>query len=73
MAVFIKIAILINFLLLVISLFSGLFLVYREQGGGNKTFVALCIRVGLALSLLALVAFALAKGYIVPHAPWDHW
>ncbi|CAA0081027.1 Uncharacterised protein [BD1-7 clade bacterium] len=69
----IKIAILINFVLLVISLFSSLIFVYKEKGKGNRTFYALCIRAGLALSLILLVALALAMGIIAPHAPWDTW
>ena len=66
-----KALIIINFILLVISLFSGLFFVYKERGEGNKTFYALCIRVGLALSLMALIGFGLASGEIGHSAPWD--
>ena len=66
-----KILIIINFALLVISLFSGLFFVYKERGQGNMTFILLCIRVGLALSLMSLVGFGIASGKIGHHAPWD--
>ncbi len=68
----IKIAIIINFILLVISLFSGLFFVYKERGQGDKTFYILCLRVGLALSLLVLIGYGLAAGLIGHSAPWDH-
>ena len=67
-----KIAIIINFILLVISLFSSLVFVYKEQGEGNKTFYTLCIPVGLALSLLLLIGYGLASGSIGHSAPWDH-
>ncbi|NRB37869.1 MAG: DUF2909 domain-containing protein [Pseudomonadales bacterium] len=53
-------------------MFSSLFFVYLERGEGDKTFYTLCIRVGLALSLMALVAFGLASGLIGHSAPWDH-
>ena len=67
-----KILIIINFLLLIISLFSGLIFVYQEKGQGNKTFYALCIRVALALTLMALLAYGLATGMIAHYAPWEH-
>ena len=66
-----KILILINFVLLVISLFSGLFFVYKEKGDGNRTFYALVTRVTLAVTLMGLLGYGLAKGYIGSRAPWD--
>ncbi|MCY4043647.1 MAG: DUF2909 domain-containing protein [Cellvibrionales bacterium] len=68
-----QLLILINFLLLVISLFSSLFVLYREKGEGLKTFYALSIRVTLAVSLLVLVGFGVATGQIGSHAPWDRF
>lgn len=66
-----KLVILINFLLLVISLFSSLFLVYKDRGKGSRVLMALSTRVGLALSLLALIAYGLYSGQIGSRAPWD--
>ncbi len=67
-----KILIIINFVLLVISLFSSLFFVYKERGEGNMTFTLLCVRVGLAVSLILLVGFGIASGKIGHYAPWDN-
>jgi len=69
----IKLTILINFLLLVISLFSSLFIVYKEKGTGDKSFYSLVIRVGLAILLLLQIGFGLATGQIGSRAPWDQF
>lgn len=66
-----KIAILLNFVLLVISLFGSLFFVYKDKGTTQRPFVALTIRVTLAVSLLVLIAYGLASGQIGSRAPWD--
>lgn len=66
-----KTAILINFVLLVISLFSSLFIVYKDKGRTRKPLVALSIRVALAVSLIALIGYGLATGQIGSRAPWD--
>lgn len=66
-----KLVILINFLLLVISLFSSLFLVFKDRGKGSRVLMALSTRVGLALSLLALIGYGLFSGQIGSRAPWD--
>ena len=66
-----KIAILLNFVLLVISLFSSLFLVYKDKGATKRPFIALTIRVTLAVTLLVLIGYGLASGQIGSRAPWD--
>lgn len=66
-----KFAILINFILLVISLFSSLFFVYKDKGQTMRPFVALTIRVTLAVTLMVLIGFGLATGRIGSRAPWD--
>jgi hypothetical protein len=66
-----KLIILINFVLLVISLFSGLIFVYKDKGEGNRVFKTLVTRVGLALSLMALITYGIYSGQIGSHAPWD--
>lgn len=66
-----KVIILINFVLLVISLFSSLFIVYKDKGQTNRPFVALTIRVSLAVSLIVLIGYGLASGQIGSSAPWD--
>lgn len=66
-----KVAILINFVLLVLSLFSSLFVVYKDKGRSMRPFVALTIRVTLAVSLIVLIGYGLASGKIGSRAPWD--
>lgn len=66
-----KVAILVNFILLVISLFSSLFIVYKDQGESMRPFAALATRVSLAVILIALIGYGLASGQIGSRAPWD--
>lgn len=49
-------------LLIVASLFSGLFFLYRDRGTGERTARALTIRVGLSVGLFALLMLAFATG-----------
>ncbi len=67
----IKFTILITFILLVISLFSGLFIVYKDQGEGYRGFYALVIRVTLAVALMVQIGWGIATGQIGSRAPWD--
>ncbi len=68
-----KTAILINFVLLVISLFSSLFIVYKDEGQSMRPFAALVTRVSLAVVLMILIGYGLASGQIGSRAPWDHF
>ncbi len=60
---------LVVFMLLLIigSLFSGLFFLYRDHGAGQRTVRALTWRIGLSLAvfiiLLAGLRFGLIPGY----------
>ena len=66
-----KATIIINFVLLVISLFSSLFVVYKDKGATDRPLVLLSIRVCLALLLVIQIGFGLALGKIGSAAPWD--
>lgn len=66
-----KLLILINFVLLVLSLFGSLFLVYKDKGKGSRVFFALTTRVSLALLLMVQIGYGLASGQIGSRAPWD--
>lgn len=68
-----KPAILIVFILLVISLFSSLFFVYKDKGEGMRPFYALTTRVTLAVLLIGLIGYGLATGQLGSRAPWDHF
>ncbi|MCK5880690.1 MAG: DUF2909 domain-containing protein [Sinobacterium sp.] len=69
----IKLSILITFILLTISLFSGLFIVYKDKGEGNRGLYALIIRVSLAVLLMLQVIWGIATGQIGSRAPWDRF
>lgn len=68
-----KTAILITFILLVISLFSSLFFVYKDKGQGKRPLVALVTRALLAVLLIVEIGYGLASGQIGSRAPWDHF
>lgn len=67
----IKVSILITFALLVISLFSGLFVVYKDKGQGKRGLYALIIRVSLAVLLMVQIGWGIATGQVGSRAPWD--
>lgn len=66
-----KLLIIINFIVLVVVLFSGLFFVYNEKGKGRKTLYTLSLRVGLAISLMTFLGYGIATGQVGHSAPWD--
>lgn len=67
-----KIAIIILFIGVVISLFTGLTFLIKDQGDGKKRqWYALGVRVLLAGSLLGLIAYGIQSGQLQFGAPWD--
>ena len=46
------------------SLFSGLFLLYRDRGSGERTVRALTLRIGLSVALFALLLIGFRTGLI---------
>lgn len=69
-----KIAIVILFIAMVISLFTGLTFMVKDQGNGKKRqWYALGIRVALAASLLGLIAYGIQSGKLQFGAPWDEY
>lgn len=61
---FFKLLILLILLAVVLSLFSGLFFVYRDQGRGRRTARALTVRVALSLLLFATLILGYHLGYL---------
>ena len=51
---------------ILVSLGSGLFFLVRDRGRTERTVNSLSVRVGLAILLLALLAFGLVAKYISP-------
>ncbi len=66
-----KIAIIVLFVALLISLGSGLFFLLRDKGDSERTLHSLGVRVTLALALLALVTYGVMTGQLRSKAPWD--
>ncbi|MBP8119874.1 MAG: twin transmembrane helix small protein [Burkholderiales bacterium] len=50
-----KIVLVILLVLVLISLFSGLFFMYRDKGQSKRTVIALTIRVALSITIFAIV------------------
>ncbi|MCU9946284.1 twin transmembrane helix small protein [Pseudomonas solani] len=63
---------LIVFMLLatVVSLFSGLFFLVKDEGRGSRVVNALTVRVILAALTLGLVAWGFYSGQLVSHTTW---
>lgn len=51
---------------IIISLGSGLFFLVKDRGTTQRTVKSLSIRVGLAIMLLALLAFGFITRFIIP-------
>ena len=62
-----KIFVISALLLIVGSLFSALAFLYKDKGRGERTVRALTWRIGLSLSLFALLMAGYYFGIITPH------
>jgi apolipoprotein N-acyltransferase len=62
-----KMLVVLLLLAIVVSLFSGLFYLYRDRGTGERTVRALTLRIALSIALfillLAAFRFGLIPGY----------
>ncbi|WP_043312147.1 twin transmembrane helix small protein [Pseudomonas sp. ML96] len=65
-----KAAIILLLLATLVSLFSGLFFLVKDEGRGSRVVNALTIRVILAALTLALVAWGFYSGQLVSHVTW---
>lgn len=66
-----KIAIIVLFFALLISLGSGLVFLLKDQGASKRTMHSLGFRVTLALVLLGLVTYGVMTGQLRSQAPWS--
>lgn len=68
-----KVIIVILFIAVVASLSSGLLFLLKDMNVPNskRTLYALGIRVTLAISLMAVIAYGLQTGQLTSTAPWD--
>jgi hypothetical protein len=67
----IKPAIVVLLVLLLISLGSGFFFLMKDQGTTRRTLHSLGIRVTLAAALVAVIAYGFYSGQLRSKAPWD--
>ena len=51
---------------IIVSLGSGLFFLVKDRGATQRTVKSLSIRVGLAIMLLALLAFGFVTRFTIP-------
>jgi hypothetical protein len=63
-----RIIIIVIFLGILASLFSGMYFMLHDKSGSTRNVKALSIRIGLSLLLLALLVGAYVMGYIKPNA-----
>ncbi|MCG8427438.1 MAG: twin transmembrane helix small protein [Chromatiales bacterium] len=67
---FYKILILLLFLAITVSLFSGLYFMLRDQGRTHRTVNSLIVRVGIATLLILILLYGFYSGQISMDAPW---
>ncbi|WP_370277424.1 twin transmembrane helix small protein [Pontibacterium sp.] len=65
-----KVLLVVLFLAAVISLFSGLFFILKDQGQSGRTVKALSLRVLFCVLLLLALAYGILSGNLTPNNPW---
>lgn len=60
--------------LMVLSLFNGLYVLFKDNGDpkSKRTFYRLSIRVTLAVALLSTMIYGFYTGKLQSHAPWNN-
>ncbi|HEX5843449.1 MAG TPA: twin transmembrane helix small protein [Pseudomonas sp.] len=65
-----KAAIVLLLLATLVSLFSGLFFLVKDEGKTSRVVNALTVRVTLTALTVALIAWGFYSGQLVPHVTW---
>lgn len=65
-----KVAIVVVFVALLVSLASGLVFLLKDQGSTKRTMYSLGARVSLAIILLGLISYGVLTGQLQSQAPW---
>lgn len=65
-----KVAILLLLLATLVSLFSGLVFLVKDEGRGSRVVNSLSVRVTLTAITVALIAWGFCSGQLVSHATW---
>ncbi len=66
-----KVVIVVLFIALVISLFSGLAFLIKDQGKTLRTWHSLGVRLVLATLLMGFLFYGVYTGKLGSNAPWD--
>jgi hypothetical protein len=66
----IKVIIVLLLIAIVISLFSGAFFFFKDQGSTKRTLHALGVRVTLAVLLIITITYGVMTGQLGINAPW---
>ena len=61
-----RIIVIVVLVAIVTALFTALVFLYRDRGHGNRVVIALAVRVGLSMALIAFLVFSWWMGWIVP-------
>lgn len=67
-----KLAILVLLLAIVVSLFSGLFFLVKDTNGSARLVNALSLRIGLTVAIVLLIAYGFWSGQLAWNTPWLH-
>ena len=65
-----KAAIVLMLIATVVSLFSGLFFLVKDDSSSKRLLTALMVRVGLATVTVGLIAWGFYSGQLVSHVRW---
>ncbi|MGE8496902.1 MAG: twin transmembrane helix small protein [Pseudomonas sp.] len=65
-----KAAIVLLLLATLVSLFSGLFFLVKDEGRSSRVVNALTVRVTLTALTVGLIAWGFYSGQLVPHVTW---
>jgi len=65
-----KAAIVLMLIATLISLFSGLFFLVKDDSSSTRLVKSLTVRVCLAAITVGLIAWGFFSGQLVSHAPW---
>ncbi|MDR7025660.1 Protein of unknown function [Pseudomonas peli] len=65
-----KAAIVLLLLATLVSLFSGLFFLVKDEGRTSRVVNALTVRVSLTALTVALIAWGFYSGQLVSHVTW---
>jgi hypothetical protein len=59
-----KIVVIVLLFAVLVSLFSGLYFVYKDKGQSNRAVISLTIRIGLSLLVFAILIVSYLMGWI---------